>query len=293
MAWQASELILNPDGSVYHLNLKPDQLARTVITVGDQDRVGQVSRYFDRIEHKVRHREFVTHTGWLGKVRLSVVSTGIGPDNIDIVMNELDVLANIDLSTREPFSRPVSLNIIRLGTCGALHHDTPVDSLVVSSGAVGFDGLMQFYDAPEQHCNPLLDALYKHAAPAWTFPVAPYYAEGDAGLQARLAPGWMAGITATNPGFYAPQGRQLRAPARHPDYLGMLRGFAFEGRTFLNLEMETAAIYGLAGLLGHRALSCSVILANRYDGAFSKQPKKAVKKLIESVLSRVADIREE
>lgn len=289
MQWQASELILNSDGSIYHLNLRPEQLARNIITVGDQDRVRQVSRYFDRIEHKVRHREFVTHTGWLGKVRLSVVSTGIGPDNIDIVMNELDALANINLQTREAKPKPESLNIVRLGTAGALQAETPLDSLVATSGAIGFDGLLQFYNAPEQHNHALLDALRKHAAPGWQFPVAPYFAEGNDFLRKLLAPNWAIGLTATNPGFYAPQGRQLRARQRFDGYLEMMRTFKYEGRQIQNLEMETAAIFGLAGILGHRALSCSVILARRFDGAFSQNPGKAVKKLIESVLSRMDD----
>lgn len=287
MQWQASELILNPDGSVYHLKLRPEQLANNIITVGDQDRVRQVSRYFDRIEHKVRHREFVTHTGWLGKVRLSVVSTGIGPDNIDIVVNELDALVNINLQTREANPEPTSLNIVRLGTAGALQSDTPLDSLVASSGAIGFDGLLQFYDAPEQHKHPLIDALRKHAAPAWSFPVAPYFAEGNEFLRKTLAPDWHVGLTATNPGFYAPQGRQLRARQRFDGYLGMMRTFEYQGRSILNLEMETAAIFGLAAILGHRALSCSAILARRFDGAFSRNPGKAVKNLIETVLSRM------
>lgn len=289
MKWQASELILNADGSVYHLNLRPEQLARNIITVGDQDRVRQVSRYFDRIEHKVRHREFVTHTGWLGKVRLSVVSTGIGPDNIDIVMNELDALVNINLQTREAKPKPESLNIVRLGTAGALQAEIPLDSLVVTSGAIGFDGLLQFYDAPEQHYHPLLDALYKHAAPGWQFPVAPYFAEGDDFLRKLLAPDWITGLTATNTGFYAPQGRELRARQRFDGYLEMMRTFEYEGRRIQNLEMETAAIFGLARILGHKALSCSAILARRFDGAFSLNPGKAVKKLIESVLSRLDD----
>jgi len=289
MQFQTSELILNPDGSVYHLNLRPEQLARNVITVGDQDRVRQVSRYFDRIEHKVRHREFVTHTGWLGKVRLSVVSTGIGPDNIDIVMNELDALVNINLNTRELRPKPTSLIMVRLGTAGALQADTPLDSLVASSAAIGFDGLLQFYDAPEQHNHPLLNALRNHAAPDWQFPVAPYFAEGDDLLQKMLAPDWITGLTATSPGFYAPQGRELRARQRWQGYLEMMRTFEYEEQRIENLEMETAALFGLARLLGHRAISCSTILARRSDGAFSKNPRKAVKKLIESVLSRFAD----
>jgi uridine phosphorylase len=282
-----SELILHPDGSIYHLHLLPEQVAPLIITVGDQDRVAKVSRYFDRIEHKVRKREFVTHTGWLGKQRISVVSTGIGPDNVDIVVNELDALFNIDLTTRQVKTDFKQLTFIRLGTAGCLRPEVPVDSFVLSSGAIGMDGLMHFYQAPEQQNHPLISALRKHTSGKWDFPVAPYFAQGDKKLL-RLFPDFHLGITATNPGFYGPQGRQLRAPVAQPQYLDLLQSFDYQGQRIVNLEMETAAIYGLSQLLGHRALSISTILANRPLGQFSTQPGRSVRRLLENVLEKIS-----
>ncbi|MCC6460345.1 MAG: nucleoside phosphorylase [Saprospiraceae bacterium] len=287
MKLQASELILNPDGSIYHLHLLPEQLAPIILTVGDQDRVDLVSRYFDRVEYRVRKREFVTHTGWLGNTRLSVVSTGIGPDNIDIVLNEIDALFNIDLDTRTAKPHPTALTIIRLGTAGGLQPEVPVDSLVVSAGGIGMDGLLQFYEAPAQQRQPLLDALRQHFAGEWSFPLAPYYAAADPGLLAKFQAGLYSGYTATNPGFYGPQGRQLRAPVRMPGYLDQLQTFSFEGQRVLNLEMETAAIYGLAQLLGHKALSVSAILANRPLGQFSRDSDALLQRLIETCLEKI------
>lgn len=288
MNLSSSELILNPDGSVYHLHLLPEQVAPLILTVGDPDRVEHLSRHFDRIEHRVHKREFVTHTGWLGATRLSVISTGIGPDNIDIVLNELDALFNIDLDTRSLKPAPTVLTFLRIGTAGSLQAAVPVDAFVASSGAFGMDGLLQFYEAPGQWQHPALDALRRHAAGRWAFPLAPYFAPADAGLLQQFSSGFQQGFTATNPGFYGPQGRQLRAPVRMPDYLDMLQNFDYQGEKIINLEMETAAIYGLAQLLGHRALSLSVILANRPSGSFSKQPEAAVDRLIETMLEKIA-----
>ena len=284
---RSSELILNTDGSIYHLHLLPEQIAPLILTVGDPDRVEKVSRYFDQIEYKVQKREFITHTGRIGKKRLSVISTGIGPDNIDIVLNEIDALFNIDLDTRSPKPQPFSLRIIRLGTAGGLQAEIPVDSLVVSAGGIGMDGLLQFYDAPDQQEQPLLDALRRHFAGQWSFPLAPYYAAADPGLLAHFQPGLYSGYTATNPGFYGPQGRQLRAPARWPAYLDRLQSFSFEDRQVLNLEMETAAIYGLSQLLGHKALSVSAILANRPLGQFSRDSDALLVRLIETCLEKI------
>ncbi len=283
-----SELILNPDGSVYHLHLRPEQIAPIIITVGDQERVSKVSRYFDKIDFKVRKREFITHTGWLGKTRLSVISTGIGPDNIDIVFNELDALFNIDLETRRVKPQFTALTFIRLGTAGSLQREVPVDSLVASSGAIGMDGLMQYYEAPTQWDHPLLSALRHHCKGQWDFPLAPYFVEGDQQLLQHFSNGFYPGITATNPGFYGPQGRQLRAPVRQPKYLDLLQNFEFQERRIVNLEMETSAIYGLAELLGHRAISLSAILANRAEGQFSRNPAKSVRHLLELALERIA-----
>lgn len=284
----ASELILNRDGSIYHLHLQPEQVAPLILTVGDPERVPKVSRYFDRLEYKVRKREFVTHTGWLGKQRLSVVSTGIGTDNVDIVMNELDALFNIDLEKSQPKPRSTSLTLIRLGTAGSLQREIDVDSLVASSAAVGMDGLMQFYEAPAQQQHPFLTALRAHAAGQWDFPVSPYYVPGDPQLLEQFSRNFHRGVTATNSGFYGPQGRRLRAPVRLPNYLDLLQSFEFQNEKIVNLEMETAGMYGLANLLGHRAISLSAILANRPAGTFSRNPEKAVRHLIELVLERIS-----
>lgn len=285
----ASELILNRDGSIYHLNLHPEQVAPLVITVGDQDRVAKVSRLFDRVEYKVRKREFVTHTGWLDKQRLSVISTGIGTDNVDIVMNELDALFNIDLTKRLSKAKLTRLTLIRIGTAGCLQKEIDVDAFVASSGGIGLDGLLQFYHAVAQQNHPLLAALREHTTEQWDFPVSPYYAEGDAELLRHFSQNFHHGITATNPGFYGPQGRRLRAPVRFPGYLDLLQSFEFEGKKIVNLEMETAAMYGLANLLGHRAVSLSAILANRPAGTFSRNPEKAVRRLIETVLEKISN----
>jgi uridine phosphorylase len=280
----ASELILNPDGSVYHLHLRPEQVAPFIFTVGDPERVPTVSRYFDRVEHRVQKREFVTHTGWIGQRRLSVLSTGIGTDNIDIVLNELDALFNVDFGTRQPVSQPESLTLVRLGTTGSLQPDLPVDALVASTAAIGMDGLLHYYQAPGQQAHPLLDALRQHCGSAWDFPLAPYFAEADPGLLGQLGPAFQRGITATNAGFYGPQGRQLRAPVRQPRYLDFLQTFDYQGQKIVNLEMETSAIYGLSRLLGHRALSLSVVLANRPRGEFSRDPARGVRHLVERAL---------
>lgn len=286
-----SELILNPDGSIYHLHLRPEQLAPIVFTVGDPERVGQVSRHFDRIEHRVRRREFVTHTGWLGGQRLSVISTGIGPDNIDIVLNELDALVSFDLKTRQLRETPDRLTIIRLGTSGSIRHDIPVDSLVVSAGAFGLDGVLHFYDAPALWQNDWVAALEKHAAAqGHDFPAKPYFASADADLLRLFSSDFRPGITATNVGFYAPQARQLRAPVRQPNYLSFLQTFDFQGHKITNLEMETAAILGFAHLLGHRAVSLNAILANRADGTFSRNPARTVRRMIERALEKIVGV---
>lgn len=284
---KSSELILNRDGSIYHLNLHPEQVAPLIITVGDPDRVAKLSRHFDRLEHRARKREFVTHTGWLGKQRLSVVSTGIGTDNVDIVLNELDALFNIDLNTRQLKPNLTQLTFIRIGTTGSLQKEIPVDAFIASWGAVGMDGLMQFYKAETQQNHPLLAALRAHTAGRWDFPVSPYFAEGDTSLLQHFSEGFFTGITATNSGFYGPQGRQLRAPVRQPEYLDLLQTFEFQGKKITNLEMETAGIYGLSRLLGHRALSLSAVLANRPAGAFSRDPARPVRRLIEIVLEKI------
>lgn len=282
-----SELILNADGSIYHLHLQPEQVAPLIITVGDPDRVAKVSRYFDRIEHKTQKREFVTHTGWLGKTRLTVISTGIGTDNIDIVINELDALFNIDLVSRKPKKQFRQLTFIRLGTSGSIQPEIETDSFLLSDAAFGFDGLLYFYDAPELCQNDWLHVLAaqtrKHPLPCLA-----YFTVGDNALIDIFKNEFTRGITATNTGFYAPQGRRLRAGARIPDLISVMQKFDYQGYKITNLEMETAAIYGLAYLLGHRAVSLNAILANRVTGAFSSNPAKTERRLIEIALEKIS-----
>jgi len=236
----------------------------------------------------VRKREFITHTGWLGKTRLSALSTGIGPDNIDIVLNELDALFNIDLHTRQIKQAHTPLTIIRLGTAGALQAEVPVDNFVASTGGIGLDGLLQFYKAPEQQQHPVVEALRNHFAGHWNFPIAPYFAEADAALVNTFSDGFNQGFTATNPGFYGPQGRQLRAPVQIPGYLDLLQQFTYDNQQILNLEMETAALFGLSKLLGHKAISLSAIIANRPLKKFSSNPRAAIQNLIERTLEKIA-----
>ncbi|MDO3624913.1 nucleoside phosphorylase [Mucilaginibacter sp. BT774] len=284
-----SELILNSDGSIYHLHLLPDDVADTVITVGDPDRVSRVSRHFDTIDLKKSKREFVTHTGTINGKRITVMSSGISTDNIDIVLNELDALVNIDLKTRLPKTQLRKLNIIRIGTSGAIQADIPVDSLLVSKAAFGLDTLMHYYKQNITKAEQqLLDTL-KQALPSDSGFV-PYIASVDKGLLAELGHGILQGITFTAPGFYAPQGREIRAHAAHRGFMNALQKLDLHGQRITNLEMETAGIYGLSAVLGHRAISFNIILANRSTQTFSKQPEKIVDNYIRQLLDRVADI---
>jgi len=283
-----SELIINPDGSIYHLNLRPEQLARDIITVGDQDRVGEVSKHFDRIDTKVQKREFTTHTGELNGKRLTVISTGIGTDNIDIVLNELDALANIDFETRREKEKLTSLNFIRIGTSGAMQEDIPVDSFLVSKFGIGIDGLLHFYEYQnnaDEHMTFL--NFMESVGREINFPIRPYIASAGENLLEKLASDFLKGITVTCPGFYAPQGRILRGNLSVNALLQNLSSFNNNGLRCTNFEMETAGIYGLANALGHQAISFNAILANRISNEFSKTPKETVEKLIVSVLDRI------
>lgn len=286
----ASELILTSKGTIYHLDLAPEQLADTVITVGDPNRVGEVSKYFDSVEERAEHREFVTHTGYIGKKRISVVATGIGPDNIDIVLNELDALVNIDFKTRTVNEHKKSLSIIRLGTSGALQADIPVDSLVVSSFAIGLDNLLHYY---QHSANPdeayILNEFIRHSSlngkPVW-----PYIAEGSIRLRNHFSDGYTHGITVTCPGFYGPQGRVLRGPVAFPNLIDALGTFSSRQHRITNFEMETSAIYGLGKLLGHQCLSISTIVANRVQQTFSSDGAAAVDRMIRKSLEIIAGI---
>lgn len=285
----SSELILNPDGSIYHLALLPEDVADIIITVGDPNRVEMVSRYFDTIEVKRSKREFQTHTGTYRGVRITAISTGIGPDNIDIVLNELDALVNIDLTTREPRSSLRQLDIIRVGTSGSLRSEIGVDEFVLSDHAVGFDNLLHFY-----HHEGIVNAEVSEALGRFLdWPVeqsTPYVVECSRSLADWFhGPEMHPGFTSTNVGFYGPQGRQLRAPVRFPDFLDKLSAFEHGKFAITNLEMETAAIYALSEILGHRAVSLNCILANRPNGSFSSKGKESIDRLIRFTLNKIAD----
>lgn len=288
MNLKASEFIQNKDGSVYHLNLLPHQLASTVITVGDPDRVDQVSRFFDVIEHKVHKREFHTHTGIYKGKRISVISTGIGTDNIDIVLNELDALVNIDFDTRDVKEQLTSLEIIRIGTSGAIQPEIPLDSFVVSEKAIGFDSLLHFYASQEVQDLAFSTALVEDLKLPSQSGV-PYVVSADDDLASKFTKDFLGGITLTNCGFYGPQGRVLRIPLQDPKLNEKIAGFSFAGRKITNLEMETSGIYGLSKLLGHRAVSLNAIVANRATGEFSIKPVNTVDHLIELALNRLVD----
>ena len=283
-----SELILNQDGSIYHLSLHPEQVAGTIITVGDPKRVSMISNYFDRLDTSVRKREFITHTGEIQGKRITVISTGIGPDNIDIAINELDAVVNIDLVNRVPKPDPVSLNFIRMGTSGSLREDIPVDSIVVSAYGIGLDNVMDFYPWRPNAAEEKLQEQAKNLLE--TEKIRPYAVQASPLLLEALKRNDTLGITITCPGFYGPQGRSLRL--ENPNAQKMIRqfpSFAFEGIPLTNIEMETSAIYGLTRLLGHHALSFNAILANRVLQKFSPNPKRAVTKMIETVLERLVE----
>lgn len=289
MSIQSSELILNPDGSVYHLNLLPENIANDIIFVGDQNRVEKITQFFDSIEFSTQKREFKTQTGLFKGKRITVISTGIGPDNIDIVLNELDALVNIDLKTRQPKTELTSLNIVRIGTSGSLHADIPVDSFVMSSYGLGLDNMLRSYQI-ERITNPRLeDAFVKHTN--WDLKRGtPYIIAGSKSLAEKFKGLEMhAGITATAPGFYGPQGRVLRLPLQDSNLNSAMDSFNFEDNRITNLEMETAAIYGLSALLGHQALSLNAIIANRASGQFSPDPYFAVDNLISYTLNKLAE----
>ena len=289
MSLEASELILNPDNSIYHLNLLPEDLARTVLLVGDPGRVPMISRYFDSVEVEKSKREFITHTGWYGGKRISVVSTGIGTDNTDIVLNELDALANIDFDRKQVREQFTRLELIRVGTSGAIAPDIPVGAIVLSELSIGLDGLLHFYDSGPVQLADLQFAFIE--ATGWSVmkPV-PYAVRADRELSDRFrSEEVLAGFTATSPGFYGPQGRSLRLSPEEPDLVGKLSSFRFRGLRITNMEMETAGIFGLAALMGHAAASLNCILANRATGSFSEAPKRDIDRLIRYVLEKLSN----
>ena len=286
-----SELILNPDGSIYHLNVKPHQIAETIIFVGDQNRVPLVSKHFDTVEHKLTKREFVTHTGTYKGKRISVISTGIGPDNIDIVINEVDALFNIDFDTRTKNKEHKKLNIVRIGTSGSLQTDIPVDSFVLAEYGIGFDGVLHYYESKHIQETKMQEAFVKHTN--WDdFKAKPYIIKYSKELgEQLLGENIIKGFTGTAVGFYGPQGRVLRLALETPNLNHKIDSFQFEGKRITNLEMETATIYGLGKLLGHNTCSLNCIIANRANGEFSNDPYASVEKLIKYTLDKLAEIK--
>jgi uridine phosphorylase len=288
-----SELILNPDGSVYHLALRPEHLGDLILVAGDPGRIAQISKRFDTIEHRSQNREFIAHTGTLNNVRITALATGIGTDNIDIVMGELDALVNIDLEKRTPKEQHRALTIVRMGTCGALQEDIPVDQFIVSQSGLGMDNVLHYY-AHEQTDEELrvLQAILHHTEWPDNLPV-PYLAEGHRPLVEQLGAGNHVGITATSGGFYGPQGRQLRAIPSVDGLNELLSSFRYATDTagvdvrITNFEMETSALYGLGGLLGHKTATICSVVANRLRKEYSKDHHAAIERMIDQVLERL------
>lgn len=289
MAIKASELILNPDGSVYHLNLRPEHLASTIITVGDPDRVDNITKHFENVEFQTRKREFHTQTGTYKGKRITVISTGIGTDNIDIVFNELDALVNIDLAKREIKDHLTSLEIIRIGTSGSIQKEIPIDAFLISNYAVGFDSLLHFYNSESIQNHDISDALVKHTN--WSpLKSKPYVVKCNEDLFNKFSSDkTVRGFTATNVGFYGPQGRVLRLPIQDNALNDKLANFNYNTMPITNMEMETAGIYGLSSLLGHKALSLNAIIANRATGEFTKNSKSVVDELIVYTLNKLVE----
>ncbi len=282
-----SELIINPNGSVYHLNLKPEQVAKTIITVGDQDRVSKITKYFDTIEYSIQSREFKTETGSYKGKRITVVSTGIGTDNIDIVMNELDALVNINFKTRTVKDNCTSLDIIRIGTSGAIQKEIAIDSILISEYAIGLDGMIHAYNCEGILEQDIATEFIKNVD--WDLNRgAPYVVKANSTLIEKLnSAETLLGFTATSNGFYGPQGRILRIPIVDEGLNSKISKFDFNGLAVTNFEMETAAIYAFAKLLGHKAISMNAIIANRVNGAFSTEHNKTIEKLIQYTLEKL------
>ncbi len=284
-----SELIINSRGAIYHLDVKPDEIAENIITVGDPDRVKEVSKHFDKIEFQRQHREFVTHTGYLGKKRISVVSTGIGTDNIDIVLNELDALVNIDFDTRTINKELKQLNIIRVGTSGSLQANIPVDSFVASTHGLGIDNLLNFYlhennEEEKQLLHAFVTQTQLHSGFSY-----PYISGASMSLIKHFVDGYHQGITVTCPGFYGPQGRVLRLGISNPNLIDRLTEFQFGQHRITNFEMETSAIYGLGKALHHNCLSLSAIVANRIHKSFSSNGGALIERLILKSLEIISE----
>ena len=286
---EESELVINEDGSIFHLHILPHQLADTVLLVGDQGRVEQISKYFDSIEHQTANREFVAHTGYYKGKRLTALSTGIGADNIDIVLNELDALVNIDLETRCIKKELTSLNLIRIGTCGALQPDIPVDSYLVSEFGLGFDGIAGFYSHLSTEEELDFEKAFFSQVNWSVSTVKPYISRGTKELINLLKPEANTGITVTGNGFYGPQGRVLRVKTQQENLNEQLAQFEFNGIKLMNFEMETSALYALGGMMGHKTATICAVIANRHLKQYSKDYKKTVDKMILYVLEKLVE----
>lgn len=284
-----SDLIVNSDGSIYHLKLKPEEIPDLVLVSGDPARISLISDHFDRVEFRRQNREFVSHVGRYHGKRILALSTGIGPDNIDIVMNELDALVNIDLSTRETLEKQRSLTIVRIGTSGTIHADIPIGSYVISSHGMGLDGSLHYYSELEQVTDRELTAEFIRQT-GWpaNLPV-PYIIPGTASLIGKLTDGGVTGITATAGGFYGPQGRELRLRRSFDGMLTAMAEFSYKGNRIINFEMETSSLYGLGKLLGHQVASICVLLANRATGQYTKTIRQDEENLIEFVLNKLTE----
>lgn len=281
-----SELILNEDGSIYHLKLKPEDVAQTIISVGDPERVELISSRFDQVRVKKSCREFVTHTGTYKGKEITVISTGIGTDNVDIVINELDALVNIDLDKRAVKEELTALNIFRIGTSGTIQSDIPIDSILISDASVGLDGLLPFYGKGLKSAHAFTSALQTHLQDK----LPPCFYTRSSGMLKTLFkndPNFIFGTTLTMPGFYAPQGRAIRFDHPIPNLIEKLADFSFRGEKLTNIEMETAGIYGLSNILGHNAISVNAILANRINGEFSAKAEETINKAIDLTLEKI------
>lgn len=287
MAFEASELTLDKNGKIYHLGIGPGDLAKTIILVGDQNRVDLVGTFFERISFKTQNREFCTITGMYQGQEISVVSTGIGTDNVDIVLNEIDAVVNIDLENRKENKEKVSLDFVRIGTCGALQEDIEPGSHIISKYAIGLDGVANFYQIPySEDEENAMNAFIQHSK--WGNKLNyPYIKKANESLVESLKEGMEEGITITANGFYGPQGRAIRVPLSIPDFKENIRTFEWKGIRATNLEMETSALYALSAALGHNAVTCCLALANRYSNKFMPDYKEQMKELIQIVLNRL------
>jgi uridine phosphorylase len=282
-----SELIINADGSIFHLHLKPEQIAGNIILVGDPDRVSMISGYFEKVEYKVQNREFITHTGMYNGKRISVIATGIGTDNIDIVVNELDALANIDLKSRTIKKDKKKLNLIRIGTCGGLQEDLPTGSFIMSEMSIGFDGMLNFYEGRDKVSDLDMEKEFVKYM-SWNSKLAtPYFVHSSEELLERLGNNMKKGLTISAPGFYGPQGRELRLNIQDRIINDKIRAFRYGNKRITNYEMESSALAGLSALLGHNAVTVCVIIANRYAKEFDTDYKFAMVNLVRIILDRI------